>query len=131
MQFAPYLWAVTVDCGPSARRPQAPCSAGPLGGRITGGPHEPHLARLARAPLHCMTGRDVEPAAFGLSAVELQAGIYAPERVVRRDTDDVAGRVADGERDCLQPPVDGDRPRGNAHFTRLHGRPLHHPATLT
>src|SRR4029077_20971526 len=66
------------------------------------------LARLPRLEPHRRPGRDVEPHAARLLAIELQRRIGLEEMIVRADLDRPVAGVGDGERHGLAAGIERD-----------------------
>src|SRR5205823_1336019 len=67
-----------------------------------------HVARLAGFEAHGRTGRDIEPHATRLSAIEFESRIGLEEMVMRAHLDRAIARVGDRDGRGLAPSVERD-----------------------
>src|SRR3954451_25182501 len=75
---------------------------------LAGERHQRDVARLPRLEPHRGAGRDVEPHAARLSAIELQRRVGLEEMIVRADLDRPVAGVRHRQRHGLAPRVEGD-----------------------
>src|SRR6185503_11688197 len=80
-----------------------------------------HRARLAGLEAHRGARRDVEPAAVGLLAVELERGVGLVKVVMRADLDRAVARVLHRERNRLPALVELDVARCGLDLAGNHG----------
>src|ERR1700677_2625017 len=102
-QLAHHVLAKTVDRAPSRERDQR------------------HLAGLAGLEPHRGSGRDVEPHAARLLALELQRRIGLEEMIMAADLDRAVTRIGDRERHGLAVNVEYDVARFGDDFAGDHG----------
>src|SRR6266852_2073111 len=85
--------------------------------------HERHLPALTRLEPHRSAGRNVEPHAAGLGAVELQRRIGLEEMIMRADLDRPVARVGDRELHARPAGIENDLAVLGDDFAGDHGVP--------
>ncbi len=89
---------------------------------------QPHLAALPRLEPRRGPGRDVEPEAARLVAIELQRRVGLEEMVVRADLDRPVAGIGDDERDGRPPGIELDIALGDENFAGEHRMPRENPS---
>src|SRR5262249_13248041 len=80
----------------------------PVHGALAGERDQRHLARLSRLEAHGRSGRDVEPHAARLLAIELQRRVGLEEMIVRSDLDRPVAGVGRRQRHGLAAGIERD-----------------------
>src|SRR5713101_6748294 len=96
---------------------------------LAGECHERHLPALTRLEPHRGAGRNVEPHAAGLRAVELQRRIGLEEMIMRADLDRPVPGIGDGELHAGPAGVELDLAVLGDDFAGDHGVPLKRPGS--